>query len=319
MKKSKLNIAFMKSGFAILLSLSLIACDDDDNDNDNDMRGAIYVATNSISNNELAAYHRNNNGELYYIDNFATNGDGANFTGAPSVENIDPLASSYSVLKSEDNRFIYAVNAGTNNISVFGINENHSLELLEIVPTLGSVPVTIATNGNYLYVGEQNGNNSEATISIYKIEEDGTLEPAFKADIEALPRINAMQIHPNHNDTLVMVSAVSNEIKTFKIEDGGALKKADTFTYSKVEEGRNEANPFGVTLLEEEDGKLLAVVSEARAGGENLQTGSVSLFEIKEDLTISDIQLDCCMCNFSCVYLDCLPHTLCGGYKTRKY
>jgi hypothetical protein len=72
--------------------------------------GVVYTMTNAAGGNEVIAYGRDSNGRLVSGRSFATgglgSGDGLNGTSNPLVLN-------------HDNSFLFAVNAGSDNLSVF--------------------------------------------------------------------------------------------------------------------------------------------------------------------------------------------------------
>src|SRR3954447_21476622 len=83
-----------------------------------DSPGAVFALTNSAAGNAVAYYARSAQGALSYVGAFPTGGLGA---GAN-------LGSQGSVTLSDDGRSLYAVNAGSNSVSVFSVQPN-GLEL----------------------------------------------------------------------------------------------------------------------------------------------------------------------------------------------
>lgn len=75
--------------------------------------GTVYVGTNKLTGNTLAGFGRNSDGTLTPIAEYATGGLGGNFAnGAP----VNPLIAADAVV-NVNNRFVLAVNAGSNPIS----------------------------------------------------------------------------------------------------------------------------------------------------------------------------------------------------------
>jgi 6-phosphogluconolactonase len=99
--------------------------------------------TNDANHNEVLSFHRAPNGQLLEGRHFATGGRGSG--GA-----IDPLGSQGSLLLSQDGQHLFAVNAGSGNVSVFLILHSE-LVLTDREPSGGSEPVAIAQHGNLLY------------------------------------------------------------------------------------------------------------------------------------------------------------------------
>ncbi len=71
---------------------------------------------------------------------------------------------------------LYASNRGHNSIAVFAINDDGTLKLLQIQPTLGDWPrfFLLMEAQKRLVVAHQNG----GTLVVFKVAEDGTLAPA---------------------------------------------------------------------------------------------------------------------------------------------
>src|SRR5262245_50808107 len=103
-------------------------------------RGAVYTMDNAAGNHVLA-FQRGVNGELTGAGSFATGGAG---TGAG-------LSSQGAVLLSRDNRWLFACNAGSSEISVLAITRN-GLSLSDKVSSGGQMPVSLALRRNLLYV-----------------------------------------------------------------------------------------------------------------------------------------------------------------------
>src|SRR5215470_4978105 len=103
--------------------------------------GAVYALSNQ-SPNSILVYARTANGTLSFSGSFLTGGAGAG-TG------VDPLASQGSIVLGRGNRFLFAVNAGSNDVSAFAVNEQGlPLRWLDREPSGGTKPVSVSVNGN---------------------------------------------------------------------------------------------------------------------------------------------------------------------------
>ena len=87
---------------------------------------AVYVQTNDATNNEVLAFKRRADGELAPLGRFATGGRG---TGKPH------LPSQSSIVLSDDGRQLLAVNAGSDELSLFAV-QNDGLRLCDRVAIL---------------------------------------------------------------------------------------------------------------------------------------------------------------------------------------
>src|ERR1051325_4007887 len=78
-----------------------------------DASGAVYVMTNAPANS-VVVFHRNHDGTLTRGGSFSTHGAGFG-------SGVDPLGSQGALTLTSDHRLLLAVNAGSNDISIFGV------------------------------------------------------------------------------------------------------------------------------------------------------------------------------------------------------
>jgi DNA-binding beta-propeller fold protein YncE len=129
---------------------------------------AVFVQTNDPAGNAILAYTRARDGSLTAAGRYSTGGDGGTQSGAPS----DPLASQGSLVLDRRHGLLYAVNAGSDTLSVFKVRGAH-LRLRELVPSGGSFPTSIAVSDHLVYVLNAGG---EGAISGYRLHR-GLLRP----------------------------------------------------------------------------------------------------------------------------------------------
>ena len=108
---------------------------------------ALFVQTDNLSGNQIAVYARAANGSLTLAHTYPTGGNGGQLVGSQ----VDFLASQASLAYDSADHLLYAVNAGSNTISVFSVFGTQ-LSLRDVVPSGGSFPVSIALQGNLVYV-----------------------------------------------------------------------------------------------------------------------------------------------------------------------
>lgn len=108
---------------------------------------AVFVQTNDVEGNAIVAFHRQDNGTLSLAAKYPTGGKGGRESGATS----DPLASQGSLVFDAADNLLFAVNAGSNTVSVFGV-AGDVLHLHQVIASGGSFPVSFARHGNLLYV-----------------------------------------------------------------------------------------------------------------------------------------------------------------------
>ena len=188
--------------------------------------GAVFVSTNSAVDNAVVAFRRDANGGLTPLGTFSTGGRGIGGTA-------DPLASQYAITLSNDHRLLFAVNAGSNDVSVFRVTDN-GLHLVGRTSSGGVRPVSAAASEHVLYVLNA-GSNS---IGIFGISEEGTLAPRGTRALSAGAAGGAaIRVSPNGR-VVAVTERVSNTIDGFAIGRDGSLGEPITTA-------SNAAGPFG--------------------------------------------------------------------------
>ncbi|HEY4146055.1 lactonase family protein [Pinirhizobacter sp.] len=224
----------------------------------------VYVMSNDIKANTVAVLRRSFFGGLDKIQVAATGGVGVGVgTTAPPP---DPLGSQNELLASQDGKWLFAVNAGSNQVSVFSIRRG-SLALQDVVSSGGDYPVSLAQRGDQLYV--LNSAN-EANIATFQIGRDGHLRELpgssrfIGTDVPLAgnqPNVGntaaQLQFSPDGKWLAVTVknSAGKGSIELFATARDGSLAQDPVTTPSP------DASPFGFAF--DENGHLL--VSEAAA------------------------------------------------------
>jgi 6-phosphogluconolactonase (cycloisomerase 2 family) len=132
-------------GLLALLALLVLASAASASNSDNSP-GAVYTLTNSPAGNAVVALSRAADGSLTTQGTYGTGGTGAG----------SGLGSQGAVVLSSDGRQLFAVNAGSNSISLFTVRPD-SLDLEATVPSGGVRPISIAARGNLLYVVNAGG------------------------------------------------------------------------------------------------------------------------------------------------------------------
>jgi 6-phosphogluconolactonase len=117
-----------------------------------DNAGAVFVMTNSVDKNEIIAFRRNDDGGLQQTRTFETDGRG-------SGGNVDPLGSQGSLVLSQDRSYLFAVNAGSGELSVFRV-QGDLLSLEDKVISGGSEPVAVTQHADLVYVVNAGGNGN---------------------------------------------------------------------------------------------------------------------------------------------------------------
>jgi hypothetical protein len=105
--------------------------------------GAVYTETNAVTGtNSVYEYARNSDGTLTFVNSYSTGAKGR----GPGLQ------SQGGVILSTDNAWLFAVNAGSNSISIFSVGNPSGLTLVGTVSSNGTYPVSLTFNNNILYV-----------------------------------------------------------------------------------------------------------------------------------------------------------------------
>jgi len=239
----------------------------------------VYTNDNTAGGNTVAGFQHNADGTLTALAGspFAAGGAG---TGTI-------IGSQGSLQASADGRFILAADAGSNQISVLRVAPDGSLAPVDGSPfsSHGIEPVSIAVNGDLVYVTNEGNGVSGSNYSGFRLTPLGRLI-AIPGSTVALPATaNPGDILFNSTgDNLVGVEVGTNDPSTFRIDSflvgaNGRLSPAPGSPFPA-----QAAGPFGSEFSPANPSHLY--VSNAHAGAGN---GSVSAFNVAADGSLSSI------------------------------
>jgi 6-phosphogluconolactonase len=129
----------------------------------------VYMMLNQAQGNEIAVFERSQTGSLSLVQRVSTGGLGSGPGVLPPPLPLGPgpdgLESQDSLVMTKDGRFLLAVNARSDNVSVLKITSD-GLRLASITSAGGSFPVSIAEHENLVYVvnGGQDPNDPMGKI-----------------------------------------------------------------------------------------------------------------------------------------------------------
>jgi 6-phosphogluconolactonase len=136
------------------------------NDGDGgDLAGAVYTMTNA-EDNAVVVFDRDGSGHLTEVGTVATGGSG-------SGDGLDPLASQAALVLTEDSQWLLAVNAGSDEISVFRVRDN-GLQLTDKVGSGGPFPTSLTVDHGLVYVLNA---GDPANVSGFYLTRRGRLVP----------------------------------------------------------------------------------------------------------------------------------------------
>jgi 6-phosphogluconolactonase (cycloisomerase 2 family) len=235
---------------------------------------AVFVQTDNPSGNQIVAYARSDNGTLAQAQAYQTGGTGGVLNGSV----VDHLASQGSLAYDRSNALLYAVNAGSNTLSVFRVRGD-ALSLRQVIASGGSFPVSIAVHGKLVYVlnaldGSVAGFRSEGG-KLHAIEGStrslGLAIPADGSQFTHTP--GQVAFSPDGSQLIVTTKANGNDIDVFSVHPDGRLFA------SPVVNSEPGTVPFAVTF------DTAAHLVVANAGTPN----SLATYTLNADGTVTPI------------------------------
>jgi len=180
--------------------------------------GAVYVLTNQPSN-AVAAFDRAPDGTLTSVGEFSTGGSG-NPVAQPGDPPTDPLASQGALILSDNNQLLFAVNAGSNEISVLSIGKN-GLTLVDKVSSGGVRPISLTVHEDLLYVLNEGGTPN---ITGFTVSDAGELTPLAGSTrpLTAGSAADPAEVSFNKDGTLLVVTEkAANLIDVYVVGSDG--------------------------------------------------------------------------------------------------
>jgi 6-phosphogluconolactonase (cycloisomerase 2 family) len=234
--------------------------------------GHVYVNDNTAGANTIAAFDRHADGTLTPITGspFVAGGAG---TGAS-------IGSQGALQISADGRYLLAVDAGSNQISVLRIKHDGSLEPVAGGPVSsnGMEPLSIAVHGRLVYVANagDGGNNYTG----FTLNPGGRLRPLPGSTVSLPDGSGPGDVLFNGDGThLLGVRVNTSLIDSFAVQPDGRLAAAPGSPFTAQGTG-----PFGSEFSPTDPTQVF--VSNAHDGAGN---GTVSAFDVGVDGTLTSI------------------------------
>jgi 6-phosphogluconolactonase (cycloisomerase 2 family) len=232
---------------------------------------AVFVQTDNTAGNQVVAYHRARNGQLTLAGTYDTGGLGGQLSGSV----VDHLASQGSLGYDPRRALLYAVNAGSNTVSVFAAS-GERLRLRQVVGSGGTFPVSVAVRGGLVYVlNAENGGSvqgydvaSGRLIPIPGSSRPLGLDPAATPQFTNTP--GQIAFAPDGAQLIVTTKANGNDIDVFGVHADGRLSP------QPVVNSEPGTVPFAITF--DPAGHLVI----ADAG-----TNALSTFTLRPDGTVT--------------------------------
>jgi 6-phosphogluconolactonase (cycloisomerase 2 family) len=283
--------------------------------------GAVYAGTNNNGpgGNFVVGFGRRADGTLAPLDIYETGGVGRAALSSPPPR-LNSLIAEDSII-AVDNRFLIVVNAGTNDVTSFRINSDYSLSRVDIEPSGGTSPISLAYRNGVVYVANadedgvftgppnQSGNITAmqldpATGQLTRIAGFSLSLRARPADLEVTPDGAHLVVSALNAGAPQLPQPTAAEVSTFRIQADGTLALVPSGTGMSTQlnnaAGRNLPNAIGIEVFTR-GGRQFVVAAEARTASSSgvpgtfatLQTGSVSTWEIGADGLLLPRTQDC--------------------------
>jgi 6-phosphogluconolactonase len=230
----------------------------------------VYVNDNTAGQNTIAAFTRQADGTLTALPGSPYNAGG--------VGRGSGLTSQGAIQVTGDRRYVLAVDAGSDQISVLRIGDHGDLRLVTVVSSQGATPVSVTERNRLVYVANAGPANSNYTG--FRLSEGGNLEPLAGSTVALPADAEPGDVLLNSTgENLVGTRVGTSQIDSFRVGFGGRLIAAAGSPFAA-----QAAGPFGSEFRPTNPNQLF--VSNAHAGAGN---GTVSAFRVADSGTLSSI------------------------------
>ncbi|WP_323746877.1 lactonase family protein [Catenulispora pinisilvae] len=197
-------------------------------------RGAdrvVFAQTDATTGNQVVVYHRGDDGRLTRLAAYDTGGLGGVLDGSA----VDHLASQGSLTYDREHQLLYAVNAGSNTVSVFAVYGD-LLRLRQTLPSGGTFPVSVAVHDDAVYVlnALDGGSIQGYTVEDGRLRERRAWNRPLGLDPNATPQFTNTPGQVGFADwgrkLVVTTKANGNDVDVFALGYDGAPAPAPVVT-----------------------------------------------------------------------------------------
>ena len=265
--------SYLRGGAALLALTGVLAVAGPALASPSSITGHVYVDNNTTGVNTVSGYVRHADGTLSPIPGspFIAGGEG---TGSS-------IPSQGAIQVSSDGRYVIAVDAKSNQISVLRIRRDGTLRLIRdgVVYSDGSDPVSIAEHDGLVYVA--NAGSGDSNYTGFVLTRGGHLLPLSGSTFALSAAAQPGDVLFNSTGTdLVGTRVGTSQIDSFRVgRDGRLVPAPDSPPFPAQGPG-----PFGSEFRPTDSSQLF--VSNAHGGA---NAGTVSAFSVGDDGTLSSI------------------------------
>jgi 6-phosphogluconolactonase (cycloisomerase 2 family) len=193
----------------------------------------VFVQTDNPAGNQVIAFAQQRDGQLSQKQVVSTGGRGGIEAATPA--GFGGLASQGSLINDPEHHLLFAVNAGSDTISVLSVEGSH-VRLDQVLSSRGEFPNSIAVRGNLVYVANAGGAGS---VSGFSISGQHLVPIPGSTRSLGLDDTNPPNFHtgpgqvifsPNGAELLVNTKEATNAIDVFQVGPSGHLSTQPTVT-----------------------------------------------------------------------------------------
>ncbi len=232
---------------------------------------AVFVQTDNPAGNQIVAYERGEGGTLTQAGTYGTGGLGGALEGSV----VDHLASQSSLTYDRQNGLLYAVNAGSNTVSVFAVFGDR-LALRQVLGSGGAFPVSVAAKDGLVYVldAEEGGSLQGYRVLAGRLVPIPDSDRALGLNPAATPQFvntpGQVGFSTDGSQLIVTTKANTNAVDVFAVNALGRLSRtpvvnslpgAVPFAFSFDRQGHlvlTEAGPNAIASFELRPGGAIA-------------------------------------------------------------
>ncbi len=221
------------------------------------LAATVYTETNSAAGNEVQIYRTGADGSLTLAATIATGGLGTD----------GGLGNQGALALTENGRWLFAVNAGSNEISAFAVS-TRGLVLIDKASSGGTQPVSLTVHDDVIYVLNAGGSGN---ISGLRVLWNGHLQgiPNSSRPLSSANAGAAEVAFDRDGDALVVTEKATNKISVYRVEDAIPI--------GPVAFSSNGKTPFGFAF----DRRNNVLVSEAFGGAAG--ASAISSYDLDEE------------------------------------
>jgi 6-phosphogluconolactonase (cycloisomerase 2 family) len=182
----------------------------------------VFVLANATTGNSVAVYDRQHDGTLSAAGRYASGGLGGVLDGSV----VDHLASQGALTFDRRSNLLYAVNAGSNTLTVFAVHGDR-LERRQIVGSGGQFPVSVAVHDGVVYVlNARSGGSVQGFVQLGRFlvrvpawHRSLGLDPTAAPEFVNTP--GDVAFSPRGDQLIVTTKANGNQIDVFNLDAFG--------------------------------------------------------------------------------------------------